>query len=193
MKNLKQPSFVLYQGFVIAGKTVASLVARPWQRGALQVLSLLALVASPVAAMAEPNLKIQMVAEKEIVVVEDGKQVRKRVPTLEIESGAVLYFTLRIANEGDELATNVVVDNPIPEETHYLEGTAGGAKSEVLFSIDDGQSFSRPEDLVYEFTRFNGEKERRKAKADMYTNVRWVVEDVPPGGQEELFFQVKVN
>jgi len=158
-----------------------------------QMFSFIALVIAPVLAFAEPDLKIQMAAEREITVVENGQEVVKRIPTLEIESGAVLYFTLNIVNEGDESATNVVVDNPIPDETVYVDGSAGGENSQIMFSIDDGQSFALADELAYEFTKFNGDKELRKANADMYTNVRWVVEDVPPGGGEDLFFQVKVN
>lgn len=157
------------------------------------MLSLVALVLAPALALAAPELKIQMAAEKEIVVVEDGQEVKRRVPTLEIESGAVLYFTLKIVNEGDEVATNVVVDNPIPDETVYVEGSAGGLNSRIQFSIDNGENFALADDLTYEFTTFNGDRQERKAQPDMYTNVRWVVADVPPGAEEELFFQVKVN
>lgn len=157
------------------------------------VLSLMALIITPALALAAPELKIQMSAEKEILVIEDGQEVTRRVPTLEIESGSTLYFTLRILNDGDENATNVVVDNPIPDETVYIEGSAGGANTIVQFSIDNGESFALADELIYEFTTFSGDKQERKAKPDMYTNVRWVVEDVPPGAQEELYFQVKVN
>ncbi len=115
------------------------------------------------------------------------------MPTLEIESGATLYFTLLIKNDGDEAATNVVVDNPIPDETIYVEGSAGGQNSIIEFSIDNTETFALADELTYEFTTFNGDTQQRKARPDMYTNVRWVVEDVSPGAAEELFFQVKVN
>lgn len=158
-----------------------------------KLLTLLALILSPVVAMADPDLQIQMVAEREITVVENGEEIKRRVPTLEIDSGAVLYFTLKVTNQGDEVATNVVVDNPIPEETVYVEGSAGGERSEVLFSIDNGENWAVADELTYEFTRFNGEKEIRKARPEMYTDIRWVVEDVPAGTEGDLFFQVKVN
>lgn len=153
----------------------------------------LALLITPVLAVADPDLKINMVAEREITVIEDGQEVTRRVPTLEIESGAVLYFTLRIVNEGDETATNVVVDNPIPEETTYVDGSAGGPNSEIMFSIDNGESYGKSDELMYEFTRFSGDKEMRKARPEMYTDIRWVVQDVPPGATGELFFQVEVE
>lgn len=161
--------------------------------GVAKLLALLTMIISPVFAAADPNLRIQMVAEKEIVVVEDGQEVTRRVPTLEIESGSDLYFTLKIVNDGDEVATNVVVDNPIPEDTLYVPGSAGGNSAQVLFSIDDGQTFGEPEELRYEFTTFSGETETRRASPEQYTDIRWVVSDIPPGQDEELFFKVKVN
>lgn len=158
------------------------------------MLSLLAyLMLTPAIALADPDLKIQMVAERQITVIEDGQEVVKRVPTLEIETGAVLYFTLRIVNEGDDPAFNVVVDNPIPEDTLYVADSAGGVNSTIQFSIDNGTSYAAADELTYEFTRFSGEKETRKARPEMYTDVRWVVENVGAGEQGELFFQVKVN
>ncbi len=172
-----------------SGKVQIKVIAR----GLKKVLSLMALIITPALALAAPDLKIQMAAEKEIVVIEEGREVTRRVPTLEIESGSTLFFTLRISNEGDENATNVVVDNPIPEETIYVDGSAGGENTRIQFSIDNGESFAVADELVYQFTTFNGEKQERKAKPEMYTNVRWVVEDVQPGAREELFFQVKVN
>lgn len=158
------------------------------------MLSLFAyLVLTPVMALADPNLSIQMLAEREITVIEDGEAVIKRVPTLEIESGAKLIFTLRIVNDGDEPAFNVVVDNPIPEDTLYVADSAGGAGTRIQFSIDNGESYAGADELTFEFTKFNGEKETRKARPEMYTDVRWVVENVGAGEQGELFFQVQVN
>lgn len=157
-----------------------------------KVLTWLALLVAPALAVADPDLRIQMSAEKEIVVIENGEEVTRRVPTLEIEPGANLFFTLRISNQGDEPATNVIVDNPIPDETIYVEGSAGGDNSQVLFSVD-GENFASADALQYEFRTFSGDSEMRRARPEMYTNVRWVVETVPPGAEEELFFQVKVN
>jgi uncharacterized repeat protein (TIGR01451 family) len=151
------------------------------------------LMLAPAFVLADPQLSINMTAEKEITVIEDGREVTRRVPTLEIESGATLFFTLKIANSGDEPATNVVVDNPIPDDTRYVEGSAGGANTIVTFSIDSGESYASADELKYEFTKFNGEKEMRKARPDMYTDIRWIVEDIPPGEGGDLFFQVKVD
>lgn len=157
------------------------------------MLTLLALIAAPVMALADPDLSIQMVAEREITVVENGEEITRRVPTLEIESGAKLYFTLQIQNEGDEAATNVVVDNPIPEATTYVDGSAGGASTRVMFSIDNGETYASADELTYEFTTFSGETETRRARPEMYTDVRWVMESVPPGSEGELYFQVTVE
>jgi uncharacterized repeat protein (TIGR01451 family) len=154
---------------------------------------LLVLMISPVLAFADPDLSIQMVAEREITVMENGQEVTRRVPTLQIESGADLYFTLRIVNQGDEPATNVVVDNPIPEDTLYVDGSAGGEGAEVMFSVDNGETFAVSDELQYEFTTFGGTTEMRRAGPEQYTDIRWVVANIGPGDDEELSFKVKVN
>jgi len=178
--------------------TACKLTEKSYQgRGVARGLLLFALwtylVLTASIASADPELAIKMVAEKEITVIEDGKEVTRRVPTLEIESGATLYFTLRIVNSGDEPAVNVVVDNPIPEDTQYVADSAGGEGSKVMFSIDHGDKYAKADELMYEFTKFNGEKEMRKARPDMYTDIRWIVEDVPPGADGDVYFQVKVD
>lgn len=151
------------------------------------------LLAASLSARAAPELSINMLAEKEVVVVEDGEEVVKRVPTLQIESGARLYFTLEVVNSGDETATNVVVDNPIPAQTRYVEGSAAGSNAVVMFSIDNGESWAGADELLYDFTTFDGEKEKRRARPDMYTDIRWVVQSIAPAAEGELVFQVQVD
>ncbi|MEX0940957.1 MAG: hypothetical protein WD002_00260, partial [Pseudomonadales bacterium] len=169
------------------------LTLQNWNEGLIRMLSLLVLMISPVLAFADPDLSIQMVAEREITVIENGQEVTRRVPTLQIESGSDLYFTLKIVNQGDEAAANVVVDNPIPEDTLYVDGSAGGKDADILFSVDNGETYAAAGELQYEFTTFSGEKEMRRASPEQYTDIRWVVANIGPGEDEELYFKVKVN
>ena len=141
--------------------------------------------------MAGPDVIIRSIVEKEITVIENGQMVTKLVP---FESGGVdstyysrgsrglslkLYFTLTITNEGDEVATNVVVDNPIPPETVYSIGSATGEKGVVYFSVDDGVSF-------------HSENERQ-FNPGQSTDIRWVIAGMPPGSSCKLGFQVFVG
>lgn len=70
--------------------------------------------------MASPEVKIRSIVEQEIKVIEHGRKVTRfvQVPSGAVGSGIKLFFTLTIVNEGDEVAINVVVDNPIPPGTY---------------------------------------------------------------------------
>ena len=123
----------------------------------------------------------------------NGKNVLKRVPASDVESGQVLIFTLKYSNKGNEKAKNVVVDNPIPKETIYEIGSATGAGSKITFSINDGKNYKKPSMLTYEIKGSDGKKVRKKASPEKYTNVRWLIPSVPPGGGGELSYRARVR
>jgi uncharacterized repeat protein (TIGR01451 family) len=152
----------------------------------------IALLALPLVAWAAPQVSIDITAEKEIVVIENGAQVKKIVEAKDIFPGEVITYTLAYRNSGDEAATNVVVVDPIPDGTSYLPGSAS-EDSEVTFSIDQGQSFKKPSLLTYEVTTPEGKKEKRVASPEEYTHIRWTVPTVAPGAQGSVNFKVKVK
>ena len=154
---------------------------------------MLALVIAPVSAWAQPKVTVEVKAEKEIVVVKDGKKITKRVAADEIEPGNTLIYTVRYANNGDEKATSVKVNNPVPEGTAYVSGSATGKGSSILFSIDGGKTFNTPRKLTYEERLANGKTKKRKAGPEKYTHIRWVIDEIPPGRHGALGFRVKVK
>jgi len=131
--------------------------------------------------MAGPDVKIRSMVEKEITVIENGQEVTKLVPVPfeAIDKGTKLYFTLKITNEGDEVATNVVVDNPIPPETVYGISSATGETGVVTCSIDGGVSF-------------HSENEQQFTLGQC-TDIRWVIDEMLPGSNCKLGFQVFVG
>ncbi len=145
----------------------------------------------PNSALAKPQIAIDMVSEKEIVELIDGKEVKRIVPTTEVEPGQVLIFTLKYSNKGDEAATNVMIKNPIPKDTVYLVDSASGKAP--TFSIDGGKSFKKPSLLTYELKTNDGKTIQKAASPDQYTDIRWVIPEVIPGGTGKVSFQVKVN
>lgn len=131
--------------------------------------------------MTVPDVKIRSIVEKEIIIHGRGRKVTSRVP---VESGGIprslkLYFTLSIINEGDEVATHVVIDNPIPPGTVYAIGSATGEKGAVSCSDDDGVSF-------------HSEK-KQLSVTRRCTDLRWVVGELAPGSKCDLNFQVIVG
>jgi uncharacterized repeat protein (TIGR01451 family) len=146
----------------------------------------------PAVALAAPKVELSIQAEKEVTVTEDGKKVTKRVAAEEAAPGETIIFTIAYANTGDEAATNVVVNNPLPEGTAYVPGSAT-EKGEVTFSIDGGETFKKPSLLTYEITAPDGKKEKRTASPEQYTHVRWQLPEIPAGERGEVSFRVQVK
>lgn len=161
-----------------------------------RIMVLTALVAwliSPVSAIAKPEVTIMTISEKEVVEVVDGQEVTKRIATSEIEPGQTLIFTMKYANKGDDKAINVVIDNPIPEESVYVVGSATGIGSEIQFSIDGGETFKQPSLLTYEVDNPSGEPFKMTASPEQYTNIRWIVKEIPAGQQGEVSFSIRLK
>jgi uncharacterized repeat protein (TIGR01451 family) len=152
-----------------------------------------ALILISTTAWSKPEITLSLTSEKEIVETVDGKKVVKRVAAKDIEPGQVLIFILKYANKGNEDAKNVVVDNPVPKEVVYEVGSAVGAGSNITFSINGGKDYKKPTLLTYEIKNLNGKKVKKKASPEQYTNVRWVISTVPPGGNGELSFRARVK
>lgn len=139
-------------------------------------------------AHAKPELQMQMTAEKEVRVTEAGKTVVKRVPATSSAPGEVLIYTLHYKNVGDEKATAVKVDNPLPTGTHYVAGSAQGEGSQISFSADGGKSYGAAEQLSVQRA---GKKQ--KATAADYTHIRWLIGEVKAGQAGTLGFRATVE
>lgn len=147
----------------------------------------------PALAIAKPEIVVDMKAEKEVEQIVNGKKTIKRIKAENADPGQKLIFTLRYTNKGNEKATNVKVDNPIPKEARYVVGSGTGKNSKMLFSIDGGKTFKLPSLLTYEETDAKGKKHKRKASPEQYTHVRWIIKEVPPGKSGQVGFHAMVK
>jgi len=143
----------------------------------------------PLSAFAELTLSIK--AEKEIAVVKNGKKELKRVKVKNFEPGDTIFYSIVYKNTGTEVVTNAIIDDPVPKNTSYVQDSASGANAEITFSIDNGKNYKKPLMLTYELRGKSGEI--RQAKPEEYTNIRWTISKVPPGGSGKVEFQVKVK
>jgi uncharacterized repeat protein (TIGR01451 family) len=153
--------------------------------------ALLLLVAP--AAWAKPKMELSIQATKEVVQVVKGVRTTKRVPAESASPGEVMEYTLAYANRGDEAAREAVVDDPVPEGTRYVAGSATGAGADITFSVDGGKTFAKAEQLTVEVKLPGGKTEKRPASPDAYTHVRWTLKEVPAGTSGALAFRVQVK
>ena len=82
--------------------------------------------------------------------------------------GERVGYQIEVNNQGTEPAADIVIANPIPEHTEYVQGSAKGLGTQIEFSVDNGKTFALPAQL---FVEQNGE--RVQAQAADYTQVRW--------------------
>ena len=131
----------------------------------------------------------------EAVVKEGGKTLTKMVAAKDVAPGTVIFYTVSFRNDGDEKATNAVIDNPIPKDTSYVPVSAYGEGCEdvITFSIDKGKSYNKPSLLLYEIKDNQGKAVKKVASPDVYTNIRWVIPVIEAGKKGTVGFKAIVK
>jgi uncharacterized repeat protein (TIGR01451 family) len=153
------------------------------------------LIASSFFAMAafaqeQGHLNVRTVVQKEEVTVTDnGETERKLVPADTVVPGDDVVYTITFTNVSGEIADNIVITNPISENLTYVQGSAFGPGTVIEFSVDDGQSFAAPDELM---VGANGGQ--RPAAAEDFTHVRWTMQnDLQSGAQGMARFKARLN
>ena len=149
-----------------------------------------ALVGFLAAGQAFAALEINTVAEKEEAYVENGEQKTRLVAVDLVVPGDQVVYTIWYENTGDQPADNVVINDAIPAEMEYQQGSAFGSGADVLFSADGGQTFGSPDQL----TAMGEDGAARPANPSDYTHVRFSLRNpVPPGTRGFVRFRAKVE
>ncbi|MFP6834508.1 MAG: hypothetical protein VB948_00190 [Pseudomonadales bacterium] len=143
------------------------------------------------SATAAAQVILENSVEKvETFVNEAGEPERRLVDADSVVPGDELRYTITFANDGSESvdAGSVVITNPIPEETEYLNGTAFGSGTDIVFSVD-GENFAAPETLTV--IRDGLEM---PASAKDYQSIRWVFQPLlEPGDTGNVSFSVRLK
>jgi len=163
------------------------------QKYLLKMGVLIVLVLIPSLVIAKPLININIKAEVETTVKEAGKTVKKMVEAKDVEPGTVVFYTVFFRNDGNEKATNAVIENQIPKDTSYVAGSAQGKDAEITFSIDGGKSYNKPNLIFYEFRDQQGKTVKRVASSDKYTNIHWLIPVIEAGAQGTVSYKVIVK
>ena len=81
-----------------------------------------------------------------------------------------LIVNVRFSNSSDHVLDSLRITCPIPADLRYVQQTASAPGGDVLFSVDNGRTFGRPEELSMPTP--DG---IRAADAADYTHVRWIL------------------
>ena len=82
-----------------------------------------------------------------------------------------LVVSVRFTNSSDRLLDSIRITSPVPPDLRYLPDSASGPGADVLFSVDNGRSFGRREELTLQDSDGNV----RDADPADYTHVRWLL------------------
>ncbi len=156
----------------------------------LLTISLLLLLA-PLTAFAAEDLRFSSTAEVERPRVNaKGEKVMVREPATLLQPGEIAIYTNIVTNIGQQPAEEIVIDNPLPENTEYLGGSATENGYVVLFSVDKGKSFGGQDELTVP----DGQGVQRPAEPKDYTNIRWTMQSrLQPGATGIVEFRVRVR
>jgi len=145
----------------------------------------------PAAAQADGDIVVQSIAETEVVVTNKaGRKEKKRQPVALAVPGSQVIYTTRFTNKGAKPAGNVIINNPIPENTVFVIGSAFGSSTEITYSVDHGKSYDLPNKLK---VKIPGGTERPAEPRD-YTHIRWrYLGELAPGKRGDVGFRVVIK
>lgn len=149
----------------------------------------------PAAAGAQRKASIELKSRSEVETVTTNARGGKEVKRIDAASAKVVpddvvIFTTDYTNTGAKPVGNVVITNPVPAHTVYVDGTAEGKGMRIEFSVDGGKSFGPAGKLT---VPAKGGAKRPAAAAD-YTTIRWTLgRPLAPGGSGSVSFRAKVK
>jgi uncharacterized repeat protein (TIGR01451 family) len=142
-----------------------------WHLGLLCCTAALAVPAQP-ASHAPQELVVSSTLERIVAASSESSPAEVRITADTVASHAdQLIISVRFTNTSESVVDTVRITSPIPADVKYVPGSASGPGSDVLFSVDNGRTFGKPEEL----TLRAADGGRRTADAADYTHVRWVL------------------
>ena len=163
-------------------------------RNFISITLTISILALPVAAFSAARVTIDTLVEKQEVLEVNGQKQTRFIATEKATPGDTLRFTLVFRNDGDAVAENVLLSNPIPPNSIYLDGSATAYEGTLpLFSVDGGTSFNTPSSLTYETKNPDGSASKKVASPEEYTHIRWQLPPLPAGAAGQVSFNVLIQ
>lgn len=154
---------------------------------------LLALLGSflSTALAADGAIKLTSIAQIEAEVTgKDGKKTHQRTPVIKAVPGTEVIYTTIFENTLNKAAENISINNPIPNDSEYVGGSAFGKDCEILFSVDGGKTFGHAENLKIR----SADGKERTALPKEYTHIRWNYKTkLAPGKSGEVSFRAAIK
>lgn len=139
-----------------------------------------------VVSMAQADVSISSSSFQETLKVSpSGEKVKTWEKATKVVPGTVIRYVNTLLNSGTQVATKLVVKNPIPKNMLYVANSATcSSECTVSYSVDGGSSYYQASELYVGL----GEK-RHLAKASDYTNIQWVVSRLNATSQSSVEYK----
>jgi uncharacterized repeat protein (TIGR01451 family) len=163
--------------FLLGWVAIASLISLPIVTEMPAFAEAKGSVLASAQRQARPEVKLTLVAEKQITVSENSAKKTIWQPLKSGESvnpGDRLRYRLVGRNDGQAAARNLVLNQAIPAQMTYVIGSAqapSGAK--VVFSVDGAKSFVATP--MVKVKQLDGKLIDQPAPAELYSHIRWVL------------------
>ena len=109
-------------------------------------------------------------------------------PGLVLPDDLILYEIV-FENISDQEVSNIVVNNPIANNSQYRGGSATGDSTEITFSVD-GKNFAAADALTVK----DQTGKTMKAKPEDYTAIRWVYKKaLKPGEKGKVTYKTTIK
>jgi uncharacterized repeat protein (TIGR01451 family) len=123
------------------------------------------------------------------ITAEDGSKQDQWQQPDKLLPGERVGYQIEVNNKGTEPAADIVIANPIPEHTIYVQDSAKGLNAKIEFSVDNGKTFALPAQLFME-----KEGKRVQATSVDYTQVRWKLnKPLAVGASSTVQYIVKIK
>jgi uncharacterized repeat protein (TIGR01451 family) len=145
--------------------------------------SLMSLIASAEVTLTNTVFEVVSITNKDGSKQDQWQQPDKLLP------GERVGYQIEVNNNGSEPAADIVIANPIPEHTVYVNDSAKGLNTSIEFSVDNGKTFAQPAQLFVE-----KEGNRVQAQAADFTQVRWKLnQPLAVGASSTVQYIVKIK
>lgn len=101
----------------------------------------------------------------------------------------VILYEIVFENISKQAVSNIVINNPIANNSKYRGGSATGEAMDITFSVD-GETFATADALTVKDKSGNS----RQAKAEDYTAIRWVYKKaLMPGEKSKVTYKTTIK
>jgi hypothetical protein len=117
------------------------------------------------------DLLVTSAVERVGAAAEDDPTTVQTASAASASQAGGLIVSVRFTNTTEQVLDSIRITSPVPPELRYVEQSASGPGSDVLFSVDAGVSFGLPDEL----TLATPDGGVRGADPADYTHVRWIL------------------